>query len=56
MSKKTDAKQAREDYRAKKTEHNARFNHADADPNSADFVTSNDAVADAARRVSWWRR
>ncbi|WP_158813109.1 hypothetical protein [Streptomyces rimosus] len=56
MSKKTDARQAREDYRAKKAEHNARFNNSTTDPDSADFVASNDAVADTAQRVPWWRR
>ncbi|MFH8751093.1 hypothetical protein ACH4GK_31870 [Streptomyces rimosus] len=56
MSKRSEAKQARETYKAKKAEHNARFNNADTDPNSEEFVASNDAVADAARRVSWLRR
>ncbi len=56
MSKKSDAKQARETYKAKKTEHNARFNRPDTDPDSPDFVASNDAVADAAQHVPWWSR
>ncbi|WP_158706335.1 MULTISPECIES: hypothetical protein [Streptomyces] len=56
MSKRSEAKQAREDHKAKKAEHNARFNNADTDPNSEEYLASNDAVAAAEQRVSWWRR
>ncbi|WP_159393248.1 hypothetical protein [Streptomyces rimosus] len=56
MSKRSEAKQARETYKAKQAEHNRRFNNADTDPDSDEYLASNDAVADAARRVSWLRR
>ncbi|MEU2789037.1 hypothetical protein [Streptomyces sp. NPDC007100] len=56
MSKRSEAKQARETYKAAKAEHNRRFNNADTDPDSDEYLESHDAVADAGRRVSWWRR
>ncbi|CAM5430212.1 MULTISPECIES: hypothetical protein [Streptomyces] len=56
MSKRSEAKQARETYKVKKAEHNARFNNTTTDPDSEEYLASNAAVADAGRRVSWLRR
>ncbi|MEU4199049.1 hypothetical protein AB0F64_03710 [Streptomyces sp. NPDC026294] len=56
MSKRSDAKQARDTYKAAKADHNRRFNNADTDPDSDEYLASHDTVAEAAQHVPWWRR
>lgn len=47
---------ATSEYKAVKREHNARFNNSSTDPDSDEFIQSNDSVSDAAQKVGWLRR
>lgn len=44
------------EYKRLKREHNNRFNGSDVDPNSAEFLESNDRVTEARKNVGWLRR
>jgi hypothetical protein len=44
------------EYKRLKREHNNRFNGRHVDPNSAEFLESNDRVTEARKNVGWLRR
>lgn len=43
-------------YKAAKREHNARFNHRDADTDSKEYLDSARKVGEAAKKTGWLRR
>lgn len=43
-------------YKAAKREHNARFNHRDADTDSEEYLDSARKVGEAAKKTGWLRR